>query len=396
MSKALFMSLGQIVEARIQPEVLKRFHEENFDNTKVIFFDEVDLPNIIEALPLWRGAREHDALQRLPDAREDLVHRLPIEEVGIHHRGHAELHRHLFSRVDLPDFKRFIKHEIFPLISASDSSSERGSVIRNLCDRTRCDSLAEGGPQEAALIFKEGEDSTILVSDLHLGLEKEMAAKGFRIPPYSMKIMDRINSVAEKYKANRIVVLGDVKHSIGKVEDIDWNVLPWFFDTLLDVFSSVEVVPGNHDGGIKTLLPSRVKLHPSVGNRDRFGGEGRGDPRALVAVQEVIACGRMVIGHSHFRYEMRDRFGARSKEAVWLFAGYDIGELLQKAGLPERVRGRGRADSDAALQQPGRGPGDKREGRLRLRSGALLWGVDVKDADMFLLDGTTGLSLALA
>ena len=116
-------------------------------------------------------------------------------------------------------------------------------------------------PGEAALVFKEHEECTLLISDLHLGLEKELARKGFRLPPYSNKIMDRINSLAERYRANRIIVLGDVKHSIVKVEDIDWNVVPWFFETLLDVFASVEVVPGNHDGGIRSLLPSRVKVH---------------------------------------------------------------------------------------------------------------------------------------
>src|SRR5690242_1024465 len=36
MSKTLFMSLGQVVEARIQPEVLKRFEEENGE-AKIVF-----------------------------------------------------------------------------------------------------------------------------------------------------------------------------------------------------------------------------------------------------------------------------------------------------------------------------------------------------------------------
>ncbi len=243
-------------------------------------------------------------------------------------------------------------------------------------------------PQEAALIFKEDGDCTVLVSDLHLGLEKEMAAKGFRIPPYSMKIMDRINSVAEKYEANKIVVLGDVKHSIGKVEDIDWNVLPWFFDTLLDLFSSVEVVPGNHDGGIKTLLPSRVRLHPSsgivIGSEEKVGvTHGHSWPS-----QEVIACARMVIGHSHFRYEMRDRFGARSKEAVWLFAGYDIPKLLHKAGLPDGQAGKGELIVMPPFNNLVGGQAINTKGGFDfgpvLSSGA----VDVKDADVFLLDGT--------
>ena len=33
-SKAVFLSLGQVVEARIDPETLKKFHEANFDDTR--------------------------------------------------------------------------------------------------------------------------------------------------------------------------------------------------------------------------------------------------------------------------------------------------------------------------------------------------------------------------
>lgn len=243
-------------------------------------------------------------------------------------------------------------------------------------------------PMEAALIFRDGSDSTILISDLHLGLEKEMARKGFRIPPYSMKIMERVNTIAEKHKANRIIVLGDVKHSIGKVDDIDWTVLPWFFDTLLDIFPSVEVVPGNHDGGIKTILPSRVKLHPSngvvIGVEERVGvTHGHSWPS-----REVISCGKIVMGHSHFRYEMRDRFGSRSKEAVWLFAKYDIGKLLRKAGVSQATEGTG----ELIVMPPfnnlvgGQAINSKRGFDFGpvLSSGS----VDIGDADIFLLDGT--------
>jgi putative SbcD/Mre11-related phosphoesterase len=253
-------------------------------------------------------------------------------------------------------------------------------------------------PKEAALLFRRGDSTTILVSDLHLGLEKELASKGFRVPPYSMKILDRIRDMAEKYRAERIVVLGDVKHSIGKVEDIDWNILPWFFETLLDLFQSVDVVPGNHDGGIKSLLPGRVRLHPASGvvigedGEERVGvTHGHSWPS-----QDVIATGNVVIGHSHFRYEMEDRFGIKSRESVWLFAGYKIDDLLVKAGhhhllvLPPRtVRGKrgelvvmppfNRLVGGQAINAPGGfgfGP--------VLSSGA----IDVKSADIFLLDGT--------
>ena len=243
-------------------------------------------------------------------------------------------------------------------------------------------------PGEAALVFREQEERTILVSDLHLGLEKEMARKGFRIPPYSMKIMDRINSLAEKYSANRIIVLGDVKHSIGKVEDIDWSILPWFFDTLLDLFASVEVVPGNHDGGIKTLLPSRVKVHPSdgmmIGTEERVGvTHGHSWPS-----RDVISCGKIVMGHSHFRYEMRDRFGARSKEAVWLFAKYDVDELLGKAGYDGGTKRKGELIVMPPFNNLVGGQAINAKGGFDFGPVLSSGTIDVAGADIFLLDGT--------
>lgn len=243
-------------------------------------------------------------------------------------------------------------------------------------------------PGEAALVFNEQEERTLLVSDLHLGLEKELAKKGFRIPTYSTKMIDRINSLAERYGANRIIVLGDVKHSIGKVEDVDWSVLPWFFETLLDVFPSVEVVPGNHDGGIRNLIPSRVKVHPSdgtvIGVEEKVGvAHGHSWPSL-----EVISSGKIVMGHSHFRYEMRDRFGMRSKEAVWLFANYDVDGLLAKAGY-EGATGR----AGELIVMP---PFNNLVGGQAINvKGGFDFGpvlssgtVDVSRADIFLLDGT--------
>jgi hypothetical protein len=243
-------------------------------------------------------------------------------------------------------------------------------------------------PGEAALVFKEQEERTILISDLHLGLEKEMAKKGFRIPSYSNKIMDRINSLAERYRANRIIVLGDVKHSIGKVEDIDWNVLPWFFETLLDVFSSVEVVPGNHDGGIRSLLPSRVTIHPStgmvIGTEEKVGvTHGHSWP-----AQDVISCGRMVMGHSHFRYEMRDRFGAKSKEAVWLFAKYGVDKLLVKAGYDGGAERVGELIVMPPFNNLVGGQAINAKGGFDFGPVLSSGTVDVADADIFLLDGT--------
>ena len=46
MSEIIFGKAGFIVEARIPPETLRDFHLKNPEDTKITFFDNVDIPNI--------------------------------------------------------------------------------------------------------------------------------------------------------------------------------------------------------------------------------------------------------------------------------------------------------------------------------------------------------------
>jgi len=46
LSELLFDKVGSIVEARIPPETLREFHLKNPEDTKITFFDNVDIPNV--------------------------------------------------------------------------------------------------------------------------------------------------------------------------------------------------------------------------------------------------------------------------------------------------------------------------------------------------------------
>lgn len=46
LSGLLYGKTGQIVEARIAPETLRSFHVKNPEDTKITFFDNVDIPNV--------------------------------------------------------------------------------------------------------------------------------------------------------------------------------------------------------------------------------------------------------------------------------------------------------------------------------------------------------------
>jgi putative SbcD/Mre11-related phosphoesterase len=243
-------------------------------------------------------------------------------------------------------------------------------------------------PNEAVLILQDKE-SVIVVSDLHLGIEKDMAAKGFRLPSYTVKMVERIRNIREITSAKRIIILGDVKHSIGKVEDIDWQTVPSFFETMLDLFSDVIVLPGNHDGNIAKLLPPKVRLFPAEGlvikiGNSRFGlAHGHAWP-----TREAIESGNMIIGHSHFSFEIRDRFGARSRELVWVSAEYDINGLANDAGYRTDVRGKGRLIVMPPFNRIVGGQPINSERSTEFGPVLSSRHVDVLNAEIFLLDGT--------
>jgi hypothetical protein len=117
MSKAIFMSLGQVVEARIPPEVLKKYHEDNFEDTKIVFFDDVDIPNISK-LSLYGSALGITSLYNEYLEHGKIWYAVIKSKkygyvVGVTRNAVVTV----FSRLDLPDFKQFIKNEILPLIA---------------------------------------------------------------------------------------------------------------------------------------------------------------------------------------------------------------------------------------------------------------------------------------
>jgi hypothetical protein len=46
LSEIIFEKMGGVLEARISPETLSKFHLKNPEDTKITFFDNVDIPNV--------------------------------------------------------------------------------------------------------------------------------------------------------------------------------------------------------------------------------------------------------------------------------------------------------------------------------------------------------------
>lgn len=116
LSQILFVTFGGIVEAQIPSETLQEFHERNPDATKVIFFDDVDVPNV-DRLALYGSALKDSSLyeQYLSHGKIWYVvytSRTKGLVVGLTRNCVATC----FSKIDEQEFIDYIEDEIFGLI----------------------------------------------------------------------------------------------------------------------------------------------------------------------------------------------------------------------------------------------------------------------------------------
>lgn len=116
LSKILFITAGKIVEVRIEPARFVRFHEDNFEDTKVIFFDDVNLPNI-KKLSLYGSALGNTSLY-VDHLKHGKIWYVVLRSkrhgtvVGVTRNGVVTI----FSKAKKEDFIDYVKDEIISLI----------------------------------------------------------------------------------------------------------------------------------------------------------------------------------------------------------------------------------------------------------------------------------------
>jgi metallophosphoesterase superfamily enzyme len=70
----------------------------------------------------------------------------------------------------------------------------------------------------AALLIDDGAERTLVVSDIHLGWEASLSEEGIHVPSQTGKLLRRIERIISLEKPDRLIILGDVKHTIEKIE----------------------------------------------------------------------------------------------------------------------------------------------------------------------------------
>jgi len=179
---------------------------------------------------------------------------------------------------------------------------------------------------EPALLLRRGKERVVVVGDLHIGWEVTLAQQGIHVPSQTMKMLERLRKIVLDEKPSRLVMLGDVKHSVTGAELEEWRDVPEFFEKLLKLVPSVQVITGNHDGNLEPLTPSQVELMGPTGIAlwGRFGLlHGHAWPSPV-----ILGCETLILGHLHPAVTLRDALGYRLTKPAWVTAPCDAKKLL--------------------------------------------------------------------
>ena len=119
LSEILFEKVGGIVEARIPPETLREFHFKNPEDTKITFFDNVDIPNV-NKLSLYGPDLTNTSLFEDYTKHGDLWYVVArSRETGYVVGVTRDASVTIFNLADKSKYVEYVNKEIYPLVLVS-------------------------------------------------------------------------------------------------------------------------------------------------------------------------------------------------------------------------------------------------------------------------------------
>jgi hypothetical protein len=116
LSEILFEKVGAIIEARIPPETLREFHLKNREDTKITFFDNVDIPNV-DKLSLYGPDLINTSLFEDYTKHGDLWYVVArSKETGYVVGVTRDASVTIFNLAEKPKYVEYVNKEIYPVI----------------------------------------------------------------------------------------------------------------------------------------------------------------------------------------------------------------------------------------------------------------------------------------
>ncbi len=183
-----------------------------------------------------------------------------------------------------------------------------------------------------AALLLEDDRRYVAVSDLHIGLEAELALKGVTVRQTLVPdMLAELFGLIESEHADGVVLLGDVKHTVGSISKQEWEDIPSFLKQL-SARADVYLVPGNHDSNIRHLVPESVNVASAKGMAlvDTLLVHGHAMPSDVRS-----GVRRIVMGHVHPVFVKKG--SVLNGQRVWVSMQVRKEALFSEEGLVDVV-----------------------------------------------------------
>jgi putative SbcD/Mre11-related phosphoesterase len=173
---------------------------------------------------------------------------------------------------------------------------------------------------------------TLVLSDLHIGIEHEIFQSGITIPSQVERLEKRIDNLIKQTKANHLVILGDVKHQVPNISWQEYKEIPKFLEHFSKI--KVSIVKGNHDGNIEKLASKNVDIYEPFGFKinDVLLTHGQAWPN-----EKDLDARYLIMGHVHPAIQfLTDNF--RTVESCWLKCEIDNKILEEKFKIKTKFK----------------------------------------------------------
>ena len=165
----------------------------------------------------------------------------------------------------------------------------------------------------------------LAVADLHIGIEAELAARGWHVASRTGERLERLLSCIESSDPDLLLLLGDIKHNLPRTTVQEYRELPAFLDRVRK-HVPIRVLPGNHDTAISRFIDPEEFL-------DRTGAvvDGTGYLHGHTMLSPSLRGRLVVAGHHHPLVSIRDQVGCALRSPAYLLAALDPSHLFTRS-----------------------------------------------------------------
>jgi hypothetical protein len=167
----------------------------------------------------------------------------------------------------------------------------------------------------------ENTERLLIVADLHFGIEADLAAHGMYFKSHSTERLARLMQTIDAADPDRLILLGDVKHSIPSLTRQEWAEIPGILGTIRRRIP-ILVFPGNHDIGIERFL-----LEGEIQPKEGAIIDGVAYLHGHTYPAPNLGGHLIVTGHHHPQVCLHDEVGCSLQAPAYLRATIDAGAL---------------------------------------------------------------------